>query len=390
MKTKLYLFLIFISSLVLSCGVQEDLPLNTENTIVSIAISKGSTLKEFTISKDTIKGKVSSDFELEQIKLAIEIPKGATISPDPSTITSITEPLTFIITAEDGQTKTYTVVIEREKSIDNFILEFNINNPLLSVSPKIEETGVITKRLPEFIDLKNLNVVVKYSKYATISPDPNTITDYSSPIEFTVKSESGIEKTYQVKLEHMDIDRSESCSEANSWMWFGGDNRTNAPDILPYDRNIGIGQAVKLNKDLTPSTFSVNLREGFRYDETQTLYKEAVTLKLMIRDENGKMLGSTTTNVLGTFDGGFIPFDLKKLNLLFEANKTYVFYWYLVNGESLGITASSSGNANNGTGFCFESGYYGQSNISKKTNIEDPTSWYKHEWHFNIQLEGKE
>jgi len=374
----------------LSCA-SEDKPLSTENTIQSFVITKGSISKEFNISENSIIGKVNSEFELNQISLAVSIPKGATISPDPTTITSITGPFTFIITAENGENKTYNISIERELSIENSLLEFSINTPYFSTSPTIDQqNGSITQRLPQFVDLTNLNVTIKYSKYASISPDPNIIKDYSSPVNFTVKSESGTERVYQVKLEHMDIDRFESCSEANAWKWFGGDDRTNAPDILPYDRNVGTGQAIKLVKDLTPLTFSIHLREGFSYFGADTRYNKAVTLKLIIRDQEGKMLTSTTTDVPGEFNGGFIPFNLEKLNLFLEADKTYVFYWFLVNGESLGVYAGSSGNTNDGSGFCFESGYSGESKISKNSNLEELNTWYKHEWHFNIQLEGKE
>lgn len=392
MKTKFYLFAtsIFILLSILSCSTEEK-PLSTENTILSFAIIKGSISKEFNILENSIIGKVNSDFELDQINLAVSIPEGATISPNPNTITSISGPLTFIVTAENGDKRTYDVSIKRELSIENSLLELSINTPYFSTSPKIDEqNNSITQRLPEFTDLKNLSINVKYSKYASISPDPSTIKDYSSPVNFTVKSESGKDRTYKVTFEHMTINRFESCSEMNATKWFGGDNRTNVPDILPYDRNVGTGQAIVLNKDLTPTTFSIHLSDGFIYSETGQQYNKVVTLKLIIIDEEGKKLATTTTDVIGTFNGGFIPFDLEKQNLFLEANKTYIFYWYLVNGESLGITAGSSGNTKDGTGFCFNSGYSGESKISKNSSLEDLSSWYKHGWHFNIELKGKE
>jgi hypothetical protein len=277
-----------------------------------------------------------------------------------------------------------------QESNENSILELNINTPYFSTIPKIDnEKNIINQRLPEFIDLKNLSLKIKYSEHATITPDPNTIKDYSFPVNFIVKSESGKERIYQVSLEHMDADKFESCSESNAWKWFGGDNRTNAPDTSPYDRNIGTGQAIILSKDLTPLTFSVHLRDGFSNAETKDQYNEMVTLKLVIRDEKGKFLASTNANVSGG-NSGFIPFDLQKLNLFFEADKTYVFYWYLVNGESLGIVASSSGNTKGGSGFCFNKGYTGEAKISKSTNLEELNTWYEHPWHFNIELIGKE
>lgn len=279
-------------------------------------------------------------------------------------------------------------------STDNFILELNIKTPNLLLSGDIDnQTGLITKRLPESNDLENLDVELKISEEATITPDPKTIKDYSSPVSFTVTSESGTEKIYEVKLEHMDTYRLRSCSEANAWKWFGGDDRINVPDILPYDRNIGTGQAIVVDKNLAPYTFGIHLSDGFRYSENNQRYYSSVTLKLIIKDPKLNVLATTTTEVSGGFDGGFVPFDLQKLNLYLEAGKTYVFYWYLVDGEKLGIDSGSSGNTNNGSGFCFNTGYSGQSKISANTTLEDVKNasvWYPHQWHFNIELEGKE
>ncbi|MTH17032.1 DUF5018 domain-containing protein [Flavobacterium sp. LC2016-01] len=390
MKTKIYQFtVLFFSLLMFSCVSEEKL--SAENTIQSFSITKEGTKKEFTIAESSITGKVESTFELTDISVAILIPKGAKISPDPTTIKMINGPLAFVVTAENGDIKNYAVDISREPSTDNFILELNVKTPNISISGDInKETGLVTKRIPESNDLKNLNVEVKFSKHATITPDPKTIKDYSSPVNFTVKSESGVEKVYQVKLQYMDVVKSRSCSEANSWKWFGGDNRTNAPDIVAYDRNVGTGQVVIVDKNLVLSTFSIHLREGFAYDQDKQKYNKPVTVKLIIKDANLTVLATTTTEVSANFSGGFIPFDLQKLNLYLEANKTYSFYWYLVDGEKLGIMASSSANDKTGSGFCFNSGYSGESRISKKNNLDDASVWIKHEWHFNIELEGKE
>jgi len=391
MKTKNFLFTTFliITFLMVSCASDEVL--SSDNTISSFTLTKGDIAKQFDITETAINGNVDSNFELNDLKLTVVIPEGATISPDPSTIKSISGPFDLTVTAANGDQKIYKVDINREPSTANALLEFNINEPNFLANAAIDEqSGIITKRVPEFVDLENLSVDLKISKYASITPDPKTIKDYSSPVNFTVKSESGVEKVYQIKLEYMNAIRSRSCTEANAWKWFGGDNRTNGPDILPYDRNVATGQVVIVDKDLVPSTFSIHLREGFSYPEDRQQYNKPVVLKLIVKDVNFKTLVSTTTSVSGQFAGGFIPFDLQNLNLLLEANKTYIFYWYLVDGEKLGIYAGSSSDRNKGSGFCFNSGYDGESEFSKKTNIEDTAVMYKHEWHFNIELEGKE
>lgn len=393
MKTKNYFLtiLVFLSLLIYSCASTEDVPLSADNTISSFGISKGELSKEFVISAESINGKVESNFELNDLTLKVSIPKGATISPDPATIRSITGVFDLTVTAENGDKKVYNIAINREPSIENSVLEFNLTNQAFTTTAKINlENGEITRRIPEFVDLKNLSIDLKISKYAAISPDPKTIKDYSSPINFTVKSESGVEKAYVVKFEYMNINRFQSCSETNANKWFGGDDRTNAPDILPFDRNVGTGQTIIVDKDLVPSVFSVDLSRGFRYFEGNTNYNQPVTLKLIVRDENSKVLTTTTAVVSADFRGGLVSFDLSKLNLLFEANKKYFLFWYVVNGDVIGVNSGSNANTKNGSGFCYNSGWTGESKISKNTSLENLSIWYTHEWHFNIELEGKE
>ncbi|MBO9582673.1 MAG: DUF5018 domain-containing protein [Flavobacterium sp.] len=391
MKTKVKLFSIFflISLLMASCVA--EVSSSNQNTIQSFTITNGSVTKEFAIEENSIRGIVESTFELEDVSLDVSIPKGATISPDPATIKSINGPLTFVVTAENGDIKNYNVDIRREPSADNFILEVNVNTPNLVLNGDIDaEKGLVTKRIPESNDLKGLNVEIKFSKYATISPDPKTIRDYSEPVNFTVTSESGVEKIYQVKLEHMDFAVSRSCTDSNTSKWFGGDNRTDAPDILAFDRNVGTGQAVIVDKSLVPSTFSIRFLEGFTYYVGKQKYNKPVTLKLIIKDASLNVLATTTTEVSENFNGGLVPFDLQSLNLYLEAKKAYTFYWYLVDGDKLGVSSGSAGNTNAGSGFCYNSGYSGESRISRNNSLEDANVWYEHGWHFNIGLEGKE
>lgn len=391
MKTKLLRFtaFLFITFLLVSCASDEIL--SSDNTIVSFIVAKGEISKQFYITETSISGKVNSDFELSDISLTVVIAEGATISPDPSTIKSINGPFDLTVTAANGNQKVYKIDINREPGAGNSLLEFTINESNFVANATIDEqAGIITKRLPEFVDLENLNIDLKISKYASIMPDPKTIKNYSSPVDFTVKSESGVEKVYKVKFEHMNVARFRSCSEANAWKWFGGDNRTDGPSSLPYDRNVATGQTIIVDKDLVPSYFNIFLREGFAYYEDKQKYNNTVVLKLIISDADLHVLATTTTSVSGEFSGGSIPFDLQKLNLYLEANKPYVFYWYLVDGDKLGICAGSPGDTTNGTGFCFNSGYSGQSKLTENTTIDDVKVMYEHPWHFNMELEGKE
>lgn len=382
------IFLILSSLILSNCT---EVPLSNENKILSITLTRGNFTKSFDIVENSIVGNVDSSIDLDGLSLNVPISKGATISPDPSKINSITGDFSFTVTAENGDVKIYTVSIKRLLSTENSLLELSINSNGLTIKPQINsQNNTINQRIPSFLNLTNLDVALRYSNRATISPDPTSIKDYSSPVKYTITSETGDKKEYLVTLTPMLESFSESClTTMNANKWFGGDNRTNAPDILPNDRNVGTGQAVKFSTDVNPLVFSVLMNSGFKFYNSQTNYNHNVQLKLNIRDTNGKILASTNTTVLDTFNGGTITFNIESLHLLFKQDTTYIFQWYLVDGIAMGVSTASYGNENSGTGFCFSGGYSGEARTSKGTSLEDSSVWYAHPWNFNIEISGK-
>ena len=383
------IILLILSSLVLSNCT--EVPLSNENKILSITLTRGNFTKSFDIVENSIVGTVDSSIDLDGLSLNVPISKGAKISPDPSKINSISGDFSFTVTAENGDVKIYTVSIKRLLSTENSLLELTINSNGLTFKPQINsQNNTINQRIPSFINLTSLDVSLRYSNRATISPDPTSINDYSTPVKYTVTSESGDKKEYLVTLTPMLDSFSESClTNMNANKWFGGDNRTNTPDILPNDRNVGTGQAVKFNSDVNPQVFTVLMNSGFKFFSTQNNYNQNVQLKLNIRDANGKIIASTNTTVLGTFNGGAITFNIGNLNLFFKQDTTYIFQWYLIDGIPLGINTGSLGNSNPGTGFCFSGGYSAESSQRKGTSLEDTSVWHSHSWNFNIEISGK-
>ncbi|WP_440120175.1 DUF5018 domain-containing protein [Tenacibaculum sp. Ill] len=364
--------------------------LSDEKEIISFFIRKDSFTQEFEILENSITGFTPSYIELSDIELEITISDNATISPDPKSITKIDKLLTFIVTAENSTTKTYNIDIRRELSKKNDIISFKIKTTDQTLEASIDNIeNKITKKLPTFLNLSNLTTEVNISEKASISPLPIDITDYSSPVNFTVKAENGVEKTYTVTLEHISNSFSNTCNQSNASKWFGGDSRTNAPDISPYDRNVGTGQSVLFQNDTELSSFSIKLESGFKHHETGAPHNETVKLNLDIRNTRGEIISSTITELDSTFLGGWVDFDLSDLQLFFEANTEYIFTWYLIDGANLGVDTGSSAYIDSGNGFCFGQGYSGQSNISLNNNLKNWNTWIKHEWYFNIKLQGK-
>ena len=395
MKIQNYLKILLLCfiSINYSCSSNDNNPeLSSENRILSFSLTKDSYIKQFSVSENSVEGNVDSDIELAGISLDITISENASITPDPSTITSITEPFTLTVIAENGNERNYDISIDRELSNDNSIIEFRIDAGNFSTLATVnDENGIVFQKVPENIDLTNLDVSIIISDRASSNPEIDSLIDFSSSVSLIITSESGLQKTYDINITHMNESFSQTCDEMNAWKWFGGDNRIDAPNTQPFDRNVGSGQAIILDQDLFPTSFSVHLRDGFRFDEDDSPYNESVELKLNIRNENGVILMATTTDVSASFNGGFIPFDLTNQNLFFENDTVYIFQWYLLNGALLGVTAGSSGNNDEtAAGFCFNGGYSGQSKISDNSALEELDTWYEHPWNFNIKLEGKQ
>lgn len=278
-------------------------------------------------------------------------------------------------------------------SDENLISSFIIETPYYSTKATIDNVnGLITKRLPTNIDLKNLSISLSSPNKSKTNLSKEEMKDFSSNKTLIITSESGISKEYTVIINHMDKIFEKSCNEMNASKWFGGDNRkSDLPEWQPYDRNVGTGQTIILEEDLQPLVFNIRLSGGFRYDEDNSKYDNSVNLKLLIRDESEELITEITTEVKENFNGGYISFDLEKANLFLEKNKTYIFQWYLINGEILGINTGSYGNTDElSKGFCFNGGYSGESRIRKSTKIYNADTWYKHSWNFNIELKGKE
>lgn len=390
LNSKIYsIVILFFCSLILSNCTET--PLSNENKILSFTLTKGNFTKNFNVTENSIIGTVDSDIDLDGLSLNVPVSKGATISPNPSTIGAINGDFTFTVTAENGDIKIYTISIKRLLSTENSLLEFSINSNGLTIKPQINsQNNTVNQRIPSFLNLSNLDVALRYSNRATISPNPSSIKDYSSPVKYTITSETGDKKEYLITLTPMLENFSESClTTMNANKWFGGDNRTNATDILPNDRNVGTGQAVKFSTDVNPLVFTVLMNSGFKFYSSQSNYNQNVQLKLNVRDTNGKIIASTNTTVLDTFNGGPITFNIESLHLLFKQDTTYIFQWYLVDGNIIGVSSASYGNENSGNGFCFSGGYNGEARTSKGTSLEDSSVWYPHPWNFNIEISGK-
>ncbi|TSE10032.1 DUF5018 domain-containing protein, partial [Aquimarina algiphila] len=117
---------------------------------------------------------------------------------DPTTAIDYSNPVKFTVTAEDGTTKEYTITVtvlsaaSTEKSITKFTTTEGIDGVI------DESSKTIVVILPSGTSKTGLKATAVISDKASISPDPTTAIDYSTPVIYTVTAEDGTTQEYTV------------------------------------------------------------------------------------------------------------------------------------------------------------------------------------------------
>lgn len=155
-------------------------------------------------------GHATGVVDQEARTVTIEVPYGTILSAEnvvpvvsefaswtgPASLT-FGQPLTYRVTAENGETaKTYTVTIrETPAATGKSILSFNYG----SISATISGTN-ITMTVPFGTDVTALKPSITVSPFATVSPQSDTVQDFTSPVTYTVTAQNKDKQTYTVTV----------------------------------------------------------------------------------------------------------------------------------------------------------------------------------------------
>ncbi len=249
--------------------------LNSANKILSFIIVDGNNTFNGIINDATNTiNVVTNDLNLSELLTAsIEVSQNATVSPSPSTPRNFSNPVTFTITAENGDQNTYTVNITNG---DNKILTFSllINNEIyngdidhITKTISIETTGLET----------NTSIVptITISTLATISPDINLAQNFNNNISYTVTSESNEEAIYNIEITNTSLSSEKkilSFQFIEDGVTFDGVINHDALtiNIESYKRIINIPPVITTSDNATISP-DANETQDFRNDITYTV-----------------------------------------------------------------------------------------------------------------------
>ena len=143
----------------------------------------------------TVKIAIPFATDLLKTDAEIEISEFATIAQKPDTLMEGEN--TYVIRAENGETKTYTVTIERTPaSKEKKILSFKYGGYAARID---EAESTVTLSLPKGISVR-FAPEITISEFAKISPASGEAKDFSKPVEYVVTAQNDSTKTYVVTV----------------------------------------------------------------------------------------------------------------------------------------------------------------------------------------------
>lgn len=180
-----------------------------ENSETSLELKFENALEVVTRG-DSILVEFPQGTDLSSIKLeSSEIPEGATISPDLSSIEDWSKPQKITVTAEDGTEKTWVVVVSRVLNAATdfqiaFEKQFKVNRSGDTVYLKLQNGEAIENAIVDSWSI---------SEGATISPNPDSVKTWEENQTFEVIAENGDKKTWVLNLSIAEADEKVSSDK---------------------------------------------------------------------------------------------------------------------------------------------------------------------------------
>jgi len=166
-------------------------PANTETDITVFSIPQ--LLGPVTIdnSLHTVIGTVAYGVDLTARVPTIGLSRGATIDPGSGTVTDLSSPVTYTVTAEDGTTtQDWLVTIQDLPNTVTEITSFDIPE-LVSAASIDNLLHTVMGTVPYGTNVTTLVPTIDVSAGASISPASDVARDFSSSLSYTVTAEDG-------------------------------------------------------------------------------------------------------------------------------------------------------------------------------------------------------
>ncbi len=169
-----------------------------DKKIVSFVLAEQSDSATFNNINDTVKITVQATADLTKLTPTIKTSTGTTISPASGATEDFSNgPVKYTITASDGSSKVWNVVVNRLQYTGTSIITASLPN-MVSFSLSYKQVTII---MPAGTDFTNLAPVFTISPGATISPASGQAFDFSQgPKTYTITAENGYVSKWSVSI----------------------------------------------------------------------------------------------------------------------------------------------------------------------------------------------
>lgn len=149
----------------------------------------------------TVNVNVPVGTNISNLKPIIEISKNAKISPESGVSQNFSKPVAYLVTAQDGLTRTYIVNLTMVKSGQKAIIAFLLKGFYPIVNGDINETShTVYAVVPDGTDLTKIAPIITVSNNATIFPVSGIKRDFTMPIIYTVLAQDGSMQDYTIMV----------------------------------------------------------------------------------------------------------------------------------------------------------------------------------------------
>ncbi|MGE6220294.1 DUF5018 domain-containing protein [Nubsella zeaxanthinifaciens] len=146
------------------------------------------------------------------------ISNGATVSPLANATQNFTNPVNYVVTAQDGTTtKNWTVTTAFVLSSEKEITAFKLSNDQIGNASINSATGQILVTMPTGVSLSSLTpVIFNLSNLASVSPGVGAAQDFTSPVLYTVTAQNSTTKNWTVTVVTVDPNLTFNTYEAEN------------------------------------------------------------------------------------------------------------------------------------------------------------------------------
>ncbi|WP_165041742.1 DUF5018 domain-containing protein [Dysgonomonas sp. ZJ709] len=193
------LFSVFFILSATSCGKDDEATGSSEKQITSFKIKD--MLGVINEEDKTIELTFlhTEDIDLTKLTPVVQVSLGATVSPKSGEVVDFTNPVNYVVTAENKSRETYKVTVIKEKSNEAKISKIEFEGITVERFILHEPISTIEVQVPYGTDVKALKPIITFTG-KEISPSNGEVQDFTRAIEYTVVAEDGTEVKYNVAV----------------------------------------------------------------------------------------------------------------------------------------------------------------------------------------------